>query len=275
MITTGIIKGKFVDKDNVTLYNVDISIFRDPTSDRGQSVVASTCCATPGQYEAYNVDDVVYVSFINNSISHPVILGKIYQNLAEAKALNTASYFKVNSLEVTGETTLPYNTKIGDINFVDLRGSLLDLQNVASYITTINDKLKDVDDKINNISSDGNLATKNYAKSLLHPVLVGDTLCTNASLTFELPYEDIKGLYILEFGNTTTWLMLNNVDYNVEYRCASVFASNEYEGSEYPATLCYQVYNSGNHTYLEMYSGSSELSFRDSTTGYLYRIKLY
>ena len=151
MITTGVITGKFFDKDGVTLYNVDISIFRDPTSDRGQSIVSATCCATPGQYEAYNDGDKVYISFVNNSISHPVILGKIYQNLEEASVTKPASYFKVNSLEVTEDAVLPANTKIGNLDLSNLEVTALGLNNVLSSIDGINSSIDDINDRLDNV----------------------------------------------------------------------------------------------------------------------------
>lgn len=151
MITTGTIVGKFFDKDGVTLYNVDISIFKDPTSDRGQSVVSATCCATPGQYEAYNDGDKVYISFVNNNISHPVILGKIYQNLEEASVTKPASYFKVNSLEVTEDAVLPANTKIGDLDLSNLEVTALGLNNVLSSIDGINSSIDDINERLDNV----------------------------------------------------------------------------------------------------------------------------
>jgi len=120
MITVGIIKDKYYDNDTL-IYKVDVSIFKSPgvkESKLTSTIIEATACVAPGTYEPYNIEDQVYLGFVNNELGQPVILGKIAKKLdsnVQSSALN-----KINSLEVTNNVKLPKDTKIGDITYEDL-----------------------------------------------------------------------------------------------------------------------------------------------------------
>ena len=246
MITTGVITGKFFDKDGVTLYNVDISIFRDPTSDRGQSIVSATCCATPGQYEAYNDGDKVYISFVNNNISHPVILGKIYQNLEEASVTKPASYFKVNSLEVTEDAILPANTKIGNLDLSNLEVTALGLNNVLSSIDGINSSIDDINDRLDNVHQ-------------LYEHNITFTYLPNSSTNIR------RIIVTFKFVNTVgTTYTKNNRDL-----CNYLYNAGFRRGGYYPYTYKNLCPASGLHTFNDTSSssGTSSISTIDGVFG--------
>lgn len=125
MITVGIIKDKYYDKDTL-IYKVDLPIFKSPgvkESNLTTTIIESTASVAPGTYEPYNIEDQVYVGFVNNELGQPVILGKIAKKLnanEESSSLN-----KINSLQVTGSAILPKDIKIGDITYQDLYNAVI------------------------------------------------------------------------------------------------------------------------------------------------------
>ncbi len=124
MITVGIIKEKYYDKDTL-IYKVDLSIFKSPgvkESNLTTTIIESTASVAPGTYEPYNIEDKVYVGFVNNELNQPVILGKIAKRLNDKD--NSSSLNKINSLNVTNSAILPKNIKIGDITYKDLYNAI-------------------------------------------------------------------------------------------------------------------------------------------------------
>ena len=129
MITTGIIREVAVNKGNFTgnAYKVELNIFQIPGDEDKKNYTYVANCAVPGGlYDSYNVDDIVYVSFLNNNKSLPVILGKIYQGLKD----ESKSIANFKALKVTGSTNLSKNTFIGEIDFSDKKYFFDNVNNV-------------------------------------------------------------------------------------------------------------------------------------------------
>jgi len=119
MITTGIIKGIKIDSTNLkgNLYKVEVSIFKTPTNaDTQDAEVLATCSLPPGIYQEYSIGDTVYVDFVNNQFTYPVIIGKIYKGTG-AENSPSAGYFNVNNLNVKEVVTLPKDFKVGEITY--------------------------------------------------------------------------------------------------------------------------------------------------------------
>lgn len=119
MITTGIIKAINRDGGNHknNKYLVELNIFQIPGDlNISHYEYEANCSAIPGQYAAYNVGDKVYVSFLNQDYSLPIILGKIYQGNTE----ESCSYLNIQSLQITNNAKLPSDTEIGDISCDEL-----------------------------------------------------------------------------------------------------------------------------------------------------------
>ena len=124
MITVGIIKEKFYDNDTL-IYKVDLPVFKFPgyqESPLTSTIVESTASVAPGTYEPYNIEDYVYVGFVNNELGQPVILGKIAKKYDEKEDSSSLNY--INSLQVTNSAILPENIKIGNITYEDLYNAI-------------------------------------------------------------------------------------------------------------------------------------------------------
>lgn len=120
MITVGVIVEKKY-ADETLVYVVDLPIFKFPgvkETPITNTKVEATVCVEPGNYEPYNINDKVYVGFVNNEFAQPVILGKIAKRFNEKE--NASVYQYINSLDVTESAILPKDTKIGDITYGDL-----------------------------------------------------------------------------------------------------------------------------------------------------------
>lgn len=76
-----------------------------------ETVIPAVFSVTPGTFNSYKENDVVWVAFENNIASHPVIIGKLY---AGTKADKTEPRGVVNckSLTVSDSAVLPASTKI-------------------------------------------------------------------------------------------------------------------------------------------------------------------
>lgn len=120
MITVGIIKDKYYDNDTL-IYKVDLPVFKSPgyiESPLTSTIIDSTASVSPGTYEPYNIEDYVYIGFVNNELGQPVILGKIAKKYNEKTDSSALNY--INSLNVTNSAILPKDIKIGDITYDDL-----------------------------------------------------------------------------------------------------------------------------------------------------------
>lgn len=116
MITTGIIRqinlhgGSYANNK----YKVELNIFQAPGDhNKTNYIYEANCCAIPGQYDSYEPGDVVYVGFLNNDLSLPIILGRIYQG----KDGKYRSQITCQNLSANGQVELPKNTKLGDITY--------------------------------------------------------------------------------------------------------------------------------------------------------------
>jgi hypothetical protein len=132
MITTG--KIKTISKDG-TVFSVRVPIF-EAAGSTDECVLDCNLCYMPGCLNAYAVDDIVYISFIDNSLSHPVIIGKIYTG-KEEKATTFGSF---DSLAITSKAQLPKNTSFGDI-------PLKEILDLAGEIEILKEKVKTLESK--------------------------------------------------------------------------------------------------------------------------------
>ena len=144
MITTGVIRRINIDSDNHAGNKViaEISLFKNPSSTNPEDYSCECNCVVPGGiYSPYNVGDKVYISFLNDKKSHPIILGKIYQGLEEEKARSFA-YF--NKLKVEAGAELPENTKIGSLEAKDI-------VNLKTQVSILEAKVASLESLINEI----------------------------------------------------------------------------------------------------------------------------
>ena len=119
MITTGIIKEINLSSSSYSCnkYLVELNIFQSPGNLYKNNYTCQANCSTmPGHYDSYEVGDKVYVGFINEDLSIPIILGKIYQGIDN----QFRSQINCQNLKVNGTSELSKSTKIGDITYEQL-----------------------------------------------------------------------------------------------------------------------------------------------------------
>lgn len=131
MVTTGIIKSIEIDSEtNIQYYSVEIPIFSTPNeNNKDNYTIKSYCSSTPGFYNQYNIDDKVYVCFVNNELGMPLIIGKInepipYRN-GEVDVGKATSLAILDELYVARKVKLPTNTEIDGVNLKELKESIL------------------------------------------------------------------------------------------------------------------------------------------------------
>lgn len=128
MLVKGIIKSKI---ENSNKFKVRLPLFEVAGSVK-EYILDATLVTIPGLYSSYLPGDVVYVSFENDDISKPVIIGILsLQGLEEPEK---RSYAGVNSLEVATEAKLPVNTTIGDIKQEKLAEAIRKIDNLEHLI---------------------------------------------------------------------------------------------------------------------------------------------
>ena len=81
--------------------------FHTPT----EELYISSICTVAGCIPNVRVGDIVYVSFEDNDLSKPVILGYLYKDSYG----DTLCDFNIGNLTVDGSTTLSSDTRIGDV----------------------------------------------------------------------------------------------------------------------------------------------------------------
>lgn len=142
MITTGIIREVAVNKGNFigNAYKVELNIFQIPGDNDKKNYTYTANCAVPGGvYDSFNVGDKVFVGFLNNNKSLPLILGKIYQGVKD----EARSIANLNALKVKSKAELPKNTTIGNIDFSDKE----------YFFDNVNEVIQDKDISANTITT--------------------------------------------------------------------------------------------------------------------------
>lgn len=86
----------------------------------GLSTMYATLCYNPGAENGYRVGDVVYISFENNQVGEPVIIGKLFLNTTQ-ESTNT-TYLIGDELNISNNAKLPISTLIGNRSGSDIDG---------------------------------------------------------------------------------------------------------------------------------------------------------
>jgi len=128
MIQYGIIKSIDYEKN---IFKVRLPIFE--TSEYPEAVVDAVLCYQPGNYNGYAVDDIVVLGFINNNITSPIILGKVFKGQDDScLAVNKAS-----SIRVADRAELPLDSTIGNLKYTDIEEAVKFTQDSKSEINPL------------------------------------------------------------------------------------------------------------------------------------------
>lgn len=108
MITKAIVRG--IPDVNNNKYRVYIPLFRNANDSEIDATFEATLCFLNGVFYSLAVDDVVYVDFEDNYYEKPVIIGKLYTNKEDKKAIPTQ--LTVKTIKVLDKAQFPSNTEI-------------------------------------------------------------------------------------------------------------------------------------------------------------------
>lgn len=108
MITKAIVRG--IPDVNNNKYRVYIPLFRNANDSEIDATFEATLCFLNGVFYSLAVDDVVYVEFEDNYYEKPVIIGKLYTNKEDKKAIPTQ--LTVKTINVLDKAQFPSNTEI-------------------------------------------------------------------------------------------------------------------------------------------------------------------
>lgn len=171
MITTGIIREININSKNYkhNKYKVELNIFQVPgDTDKSNYTFEANCMVASGFSSVYNIGDKVYVSFLNNDKSYPIILGKIYQGLTD----EYRGYGALTDLKVKTSARLPNDTHIGQYTYQDFdlafkKLSTLGIESINSIVTllektpvtteqltSVNEAVTELDAKLTTVTSD-------------------------------------------------------------------------------------------------------------------------
>lgn len=147
MLTKAIILGK---QPNSNKYSIRVPLFETAASNDIFKLNATLCC-DDGVHNPFNVGDIVYIGFEYNKPGMPVILGRLSRDgLLNNNESSPLVSYSINCLEVTENTVLSKNTKIGEITYEDLYNLF---QKVESVNTAVNNIMwtEGCDYKVNNV----------------------------------------------------------------------------------------------------------------------------
>lgn len=107
MIVKGIIKS--IDVQGNTCV-VRMPYFE--TAGNDEIIATATVSNSPGSYNGYKVDDVVWVAFENDQLECPVVIGKLYLGI-EAERADPRGTLNVVDSKVSRTAEIPFDTKLG------------------------------------------------------------------------------------------------------------------------------------------------------------------
>jgi len=111
MIIKAFIKSLPTRGDNV--FKVRVPFLEDNTDK--EMIFDALLCSPPGEYNGYSVGDCVFISFENDKLDTPIILGKLFVDVDD----NSSTYKVLNELKVLNKVDLPASFSIGGYSIGD------------------------------------------------------------------------------------------------------------------------------------------------------------
>ena len=109
---------------NTNLCKIRVPIL-EPVGNKKEVTMWATMILPPGIHAGYEVSDVVFVSFADNSLNRPVVLGQLYRgnqgtaidNIGSSSdKIDKATSFSCIDLDATGTVTIPDTTTFDGVN---------------------------------------------------------------------------------------------------------------------------------------------------------------
>ena len=135
MVVKGLIKS--IDYNGNTC-TVRLPVFESAATDR-ETIITAIIATQPGIYNGYKVGDVVIVSFENNDIDMPIVLGKLYLGAdIESKdprgAINAANIKSSTPISIPVDTKLTLDNDPANLSTVAVDGDLSSYKSIADII---------------------------------------------------------------------------------------------------------------------------------------------
>lgn len=188
MLTKGIVEtlvDEFTAKVRIPIYN-GVKTSRDFTPDADLN--NATICATNNTANIIHEGDIVYVSFEDNDISKPVILGLLHR-ASESSNINNMQDYNVRILNVNSTAKLTHDTYIGNITPTDINNLFGTKGNIQDQINTCDNRLTTLEQSIQTISDNA---------VYLHneQIIDGKKTLTNINNSIITGYLDVRGTAI-------------------------------------------------------------------------------
>lgn len=133
----------------------------EPAGNGTKVTMWATMILPPGIHGGYEPGDVVFVSFADNTLSRPVVLGQLYKGPGRAgnkidkignnaDELDRATSFSCTNLEATGTVKLPSNTIITEANSDEsttIKTLMSTLESLQSQIDTLKAQVAELEPK--------------------------------------------------------------------------------------------------------------------------------
>ena len=105
-------KGQIISlSENVC--NVRIPYF-EPVSASSPAIMEAQLVIQPGQFNNYSKGDIVWISFENNRVDLPVVIGKVYSGASE-ESKNFPGIVQTATLRVNDAAELPAQTTVNGV----------------------------------------------------------------------------------------------------------------------------------------------------------------
>ena len=134
MIVKGLIKTIDFTDNSCT---VRLPLFETAAS-QGEVVLPATILIQPGMYNGYAEGDVVFVDFENDTLSRPIVIGKLYLGAGRESEIPPHAALAVSNLKVTKSATLPIDTRI----VIEELGDTVPVENGITSYKSIADIVK-------------------------------------------------------------------------------------------------------------------------------------
>ena len=138
------------------------------TANNDPIVMNATFSNTPGMYNGYKVDDVVWVAFEDGQMEAPVILGKLYLG-AEKEKSDPRGTVNTENVNASNTATIPADTKLKSNVGKEMPNTAHPYSSLSSVANDLNSLNKDVEyhnwyyeNKIKNLTSVANGKSTTY-----------------------------------------------------------------------------------------------------------------